>query len=124
MPDVGDSRPIRILSSVDLPAPFGPRRPMRPGLRRKLTSRRASTAPNVRPIPSSSIRESINGCFAVRGLSFKGCAVTGVHPVSRSPGGATERSQGWSAAKPLEQSATSIAGSPEGRKSLAPFQGL
>ena len=69
VPDVGESRPMRILSSVDLPAPFGPSRPIRPGFRRRVTPRRASTDPKVRPSrrarsggPSGGCRYSSSPC--------------------------------------------------------------
>src|SRR4051794_3527103 len=54
VPVEGGNSPSRILSSVDLPAPLGPKRPMRPPSRRKLTSRKACCLPYQRDIPSSS----------------------------------------------------------------------
>src|SRR6516162_8581245 len=48
VPDDGGSRPRRIFKSVDLPAPFGPSKPMQPGSRRRETSRSAGCVPYQR----------------------------------------------------------------------------
>src|SRR5579884_218270 len=44
-PADGASRPASILSSVDLPEPFGPSRPVTPGARPNVTSETATTSP-------------------------------------------------------------------------------
>ena len=46
------SKPAIIAIRVDLPAPFGPSRPVTPGRRSKLTSLTATTFPNQREAPS------------------------------------------------------------------------
>src|SRR5215831_5368422 len=60
LPALGASRPVSILMVVDLPAPFGPRKPKNcPASTRKLIASTALNDPNVRVSPSVRIATSL-----------------------------------------------------------------
>src|SRR6266478_3383774 len=48
LPEEGGSRPSRIFNNVDLPAPLGPSKPMRPGFNDRVTSVSARKSPYQR----------------------------------------------------------------------------
>ena len=72
-PDVGGMRPVRRLTNVVLPAPFGPISAWRaPASSRKSTSRAAASAPKVRQRPRVSSRGALIGLPHREGSSSPG----------------------------------------------------
>jgi hypothetical protein len=60
LPEVGASRPVSILMVVDLPAPFGPRKPKNwPGATLRLTFSTAIKSPKRRVSPEVEIAATI-----------------------------------------------------------------
>ncbi len=55
VPDEGGKKPLIMASRVVLPAPFGPKRPVTPGPIVMVTSLTATTLPNQRETPASSM---------------------------------------------------------------------